>query len=163
MWIQETVEVEQVEMQQQTIFRLELQILFCLFHSRRATTRCPTWWSSSTRTGRWTRSWCWRTAWTLRQSRLLQSKESTCRYYSNNFSFSDFFYLFTSQAAEIGQQTSDPNTSIKSLQHPLPRRDLIDVKPLFANQVSDTTTFLKCSICKNLSSKHCVQMCTNTT
>ena len=40
------------------------------------------------------------------------------------------------QAAEIGQQTSDPNTSIKSLQHPLPRRDLIDVKPLFANQVS---------------------------
>ena len=39
------------------------------------------------------------------------------------------------QAAEIGQQTSDPNTSIKSLQHPLPRRDLIDVKPLFANQV----------------------------
>ena len=31
MWIQETVEVEQVEMQQQTIFRLELQILFCLF------------------------------------------------------------------------------------------------------------------------------------
>merc|ERR1712180_353138 len=35
------------------------------------------------------------------------------------------------QAAEIGQQTSDPNTSIKSLQHPLPRRDLIDVKPLF--------------------------------
>ena len=40
------------------------------------------------------------------------------------------------QAAEIGQQTSDPNTSIKSLQHPLPRRDLIDVKPLFANQVT---------------------------
>jgi len=38
------------------------------------------------------------------------------------------------QAAEIGHQTSDPNTSIKSLQHPLPRRDLIDVKPLFANQ-----------------------------
>ena len=31
MWIQETVEVEQVEMQQQTIFRLKLQILFCLF------------------------------------------------------------------------------------------------------------------------------------
>ena len=31
MWIQETVEVEQVEMQQQTISSLELQILFCLF------------------------------------------------------------------------------------------------------------------------------------
>ena len=49
------------------------------------------------------------------------------------------------QAAEIGQQTSDPNTSIKSLQHPLPRRDLIDVKPLFANQVSATTY----RVCKN--------------
>ena len=31
MWIQETVEVEQVEMQQQTISRLEHQILYCFF------------------------------------------------------------------------------------------------------------------------------------
>lgn len=39
---------------------------------------------------------------------------------------------------ELGAGQGDLNTSIKSLQHPIPRRDLIDVKPLFANQVSRT-------------------------
>ena len=36
---------------------------------------------------------------------------------------------------ELGQQAGDLNHSIKSLQHPIPRRDLIDVKPLFTSQV----------------------------
>ena len=42
MWIQETVEVEQVEMQQHMIEPRTLNSIFC-FHSKRATTRCPTW------------------------------------------------------------------------------------------------------------------------
>ena len=39
MWIQETVEVEQVT----SAIEKEIQTFNFLFHSKRATTRCPTW------------------------------------------------------------------------------------------------------------------------
>ena len=41
----------------------------------------------------------------------------------------------------MGLLAVDLSHSIKSLQHPIPRRELIDVKPLFTNQVGQIAPF----------------------
>ena len=132
MWIQETVEVEQVKMQQHTI---EPRFYF-LSPQQESYDSLPNVVIILNPNGTVNEELMLAHGMNLETIKAVTEQGINLQVLLSQFDFFAENFTPQYQAAEIGQQTSDPNTSIKSLQHPLPRRDLIDVKPLFANQVS---------------------------